>query len=107
MNLNIKNGTARYNSKILVSDEKFSLRKNDKVNALELTKEAKHTFIPKATIKSHKDSRVVVQLTATQCLPPASLPCTDLAQKPTITHEEKAATIRFLTGAFTIWYMFH
>ena len=33
MNLNIKTGTAGYN-KILVSDEKFSLGKNGKVNAL-------------------------------------------------------------------------
>ena len=34
MNLNIKTGTVRYNNKILVSDGKFSLGKNDKVNAL-------------------------------------------------------------------------
>ena len=33
MNLKIKTGTVRYNNKILVSDEKFSLGKNDKVNA--------------------------------------------------------------------------
>ena len=38
MNLNIKSGTVRYNNKILVFDGKFSLGKNDKVNALELTK---------------------------------------------------------------------
>ena len=33
MNLNIRSGTVWYNNKILVSDEKFSLGKNDKVNA--------------------------------------------------------------------------
>ena len=33
MNLKIKTGTVGYNNKILVSDEKFSLGKNDKVNA--------------------------------------------------------------------------
>ena len=33
MNLNIKTGTVRYNNKILVSHGKFSLGKNDKVNA--------------------------------------------------------------------------
>ena len=33
MNLKIKTGTVRYNNKILVSDEKFSLEKNDEVNA--------------------------------------------------------------------------
>ena len=32
MNLNIKTGTVWYNNKILVSDEKFSLGKNEKVN---------------------------------------------------------------------------
>ena len=33
MNLNVRSGTVGYNNKILVSDEKFSLGKNDKVNA--------------------------------------------------------------------------
>ena len=32
MNLKIKIGTVGYNNKILVSDEKFSLGKNDEVN---------------------------------------------------------------------------
>ena len=32
MNLNIRSGTVGYNNKILVSDEKFNLGKNDKVN---------------------------------------------------------------------------
>ena len=32
MNLKIKTGTVRYNNKILVSDEKFSLGKNENVN---------------------------------------------------------------------------
>ena len=34
MNLKIKTGTVGCNNKILISDEKFSLEKNDKVNAL-------------------------------------------------------------------------
>ena len=103
MNLNIKTRTVGYNNKILVSDGKFSLGKNDKVKALEPTK---HTFTPKAAIKSH--NKVVAQSTAAQGLPLALLPCTDLAQKLTITHEEeKAASILFQTGTFTIWYMFH
>ena len=74
MNLNIRSGTVGYNNKILESDGKFNLGKNEKVNSLELTK---------ATIKSHK---TVAQLTATQ-----GLPHTDLAQKTTITHEEEKA----------------
>ena len=35
MNLKIKTGTVGYNNKILISDEKFSLGKNEKVNSLE------------------------------------------------------------------------
>ena len=37
MNLNIRLGTVGYNNKILVSDGKLSLGKNDKVDTLELT----------------------------------------------------------------------
>ena len=38
---------------------------------------------------------------------PSSATHKALAQKPTITHEEeKMALILFLTGAFTLWYMF-
>ena len=33
MNLKIRPGTVGYNNKILFSDEKFSLGKNEKVNA--------------------------------------------------------------------------
>ena len=45
MNLNIKTGTAGYNNKILVSDGKIDLGKNDKVNALELAVPQKVTKI--------------------------------------------------------------
>ena len=43
MNLKIRSGTVGYNNKILVSDGKFSLGKNDEVNSLETP-----------AIKSHK-----------------------------------------------------
>ena len=52
MNLNIRSGTVGYNDKILVSDGKFSLGKNEKVNSLE-----------PAAMKSHKD---LAQTAATQ-----------------------------------------
>ena len=35
MNLKIRSGTVRYNNKILISDGKFILGKNEKVNSLE------------------------------------------------------------------------
>ena len=47
MNLKIKTGTVRYNNKILVSDEKFSLGKNENVNLM----------VP--AIKSHKTNSLV------------------------------------------------
>ena len=83
MNLNIKTGTIGYNNKILVSDGKFSLGKNDNVNALVLEPVPSHKVVAQPT-HSHK-----------------------LAQKQTITHEdEKVALILFLTGGFVIWYAF-
>ena len=61
MNLKIKTGTVGYNNKILVSDGKFNLGKMMRlINTLE---PIKHTFTPKAAIKSHK---VVEQSTITQ-----------------------------------------
>ena len=55
MNLKIKTGTVGYNNKILISDEKFILGKNDKVNA-GFTKPEKETT-------TKKDSKVVQNLT--------------------------------------------
>ena len=96
INLKIRSGTARYNNKILVSDEKFILRKNEKVNSLE-----------PAAMKSHKDSNHVNQTAVTHRDSETAVPHKDLEKKPTITHEEeKIALIFTLTGIFTIWYLF-
>ena len=51
MNLKIRLGTVRYNNKILISNEKFIIGKNEKVNSLE-----------PAAMKSHKDSNHVNQI---------------------------------------------
>ena len=48
MNLNIKTGTSGYNNKILVSDGKFSLGKNDKVNALKPAVPSTHKVTKKS-----------------------------------------------------------
>ena len=53
MNLKIKTGTVGYNNKILISDEKFSLGKNDKVNT-SFTKPEEETT--KKTHKNHYNS---------------------------------------------------
>ena len=94
INLNIRSGIVGYNNKILVSDVKFSLGKNDKVNALE-TPAMKSTagYNNKILVSDSKNHKVIAHSTTTQ----------DLAQKQAITHkEERAALVLFLTGGFTI-----
>ena len=90
--LKIKTGTVRYNSKILVSDGKFILGKNEKVNSLET-----------AAMKSHNNSNLAVTHRDSE----KAVTHKDLERKPTITHqEEKIALILSLTGIFTIWHLF-
>ena len=90
MNLKIKTVTVWYNNKILISDGKFSLGKNDKVNASVLEPVIS---MPKVTsVTSHK---TIAQQTHAHKL---SLTHT---QKPTITHEdEKVALVLSLAGGF-------
>ena len=92
VNLKIRPGTVGYNNKILVSDRKFSLGKNDEVNA-GLAKSEEETTT-KQTTTIHK---VVTKA------PQPSAP----AEKAIITHEdEKIAVILLLADGFTVWYMF-
>ena len=58
MTLKIKTGTVGYNNKILVSDEKFILGKNEKVNSVETAamKSHKHSNVVTQTVVTHKDS---------------------------------------------------
>ena len=93
MNVKCRSGIAGYNNKILVSDEKFNLGKNDEVNAGLAKSEEETTTIQKTTT-IHK-----VVTKAPQ--PPAPV------EKAIITHEdEKIAFILLLTGGFMVWYMF-
>ena len=94
MNLKIRSRTAGYNNKILVSDGKFILGKNEQVNSLET-----------AAMKSHKYSK--------------TNPLQGLTQKPNISHnkkqkphtvthneEKKIAFVLFMAGGFAIWNIF-
>ena len=94
MNLKIKTGTVRYNNKILVSDEKFSLGKNEKVNAGLAKPEEEEALGPCSMETTKKDlQKPTIHKVVTQ--------------KPIITHkEERAALILFLTGCFTRWFTF-
>ena len=85
MNLKIRSGTVGYNNnKILVSDRKFSLGKNDEVNSLETP-----------AIKSHETNSL--GLTHTPAISQNN-------QEPkTITNnEEKIALVLTLAGGFAI-----
>ena len=96
MTLKIRPGIVGYNNKILVSNGKFNLRKNKKVN---LT-------IP--VIKSHKTNSIE-PTTITTCQGLTHTPAiSQKNQKPkTITHnEEKIAFVLALAGGFAIWNMF-
>ena len=78
MSLKIKTGTVGYNNKILVSDGKFSLGKNDEVNSLETP-----------AIKSHKNSNVVAQTAVThRDSEETAVTHRDLERKLTVTHED-------------------
>ena len=92
MELKIKTGTVGYNNRILISDGKFILGKNEKVNSLETPAIShKDSNLLKQTAVTHRDSETAV----TQ------------EQKTTTTHEEeKIALILSLTGIFTVWYLF-
>ena len=87
MTLKIRLGIVGYNNKILISNEKFILGKNEKVNSLEAP-----------VMKSHKGSNVVTQTAVTHKDSETAVTRKDLERKPTITHEEeKIALILSLT----------
>ena len=91
MKLKIKTGTVGYNNKILVSDGKFILGKNEKVNSLETPaiKNHKTNSLETPTIESHSNT------------------AQGLTHTPTISHEdEKTALVLFITGGFTVWFLF-
>ena len=99
MNLKIRSGTAGYNNKILVSDGKFSLGKNENVNLMvSVMKSHKTNSLEPTTIESHSNT--------TQGLGPKGTPLHE-THAQTISHDnEKTALILFLTGGFTVWFLF-
>ena len=88
MQLRIRWGTVGYDNKILVSDKKFNLGKNDEVN---LTVPA---------IKSHTTSSI--EPTTITHAPAIS----QKNQKPITHNKEKIALVLALAGGFAIWNTF-
>ena len=73
MELRIKTGTVGYSNKILVSDGKFNLGKNDEVNS------------SKTPAISHKDSNLLKQTADSE----TAVTHKDLERKPTLTMKTK------------------
>ena len=94
MNLKIKTGTVRYNNKILISDEKFSLGKNENVNlTVPVMKSTQTAARPK-----HNSNDVLSH-------------APNISHKnqgpKTITHnDEKIALVLALASGFAIWNIF-
>ena len=89
MQLRIRSGTVGYNNKILVSDEKFNLGKNDEVNSSKAP-----------AIKSHNTNSIeptrITQAPATS----------QKNQKPITHNEERISLVLALAGGFAIWNTF-
>ena len=133
MELKIRSGTVGYNNKILVSDGKFNLGKNDEVNSLKAwkgtlfsapqaeTPSIKTNSLETPAIKNHKTNSLEAH-SAPQIETPAIESHSNTAQGLThasaISHhgcevpappaheDEKAVFILLLTGGFTVWFLF-
>ena len=94
MQLKIRSGTVGYNNKILVSDKKFNLGKNDEVNSPAIETNSLET----PAIESH--------LNTARGLTHAST-ISHQDKKPKITHSnEKISLVLALACGFAIWNMF-
>ena len=100
MNLKIKTGTVGYNNKILISEGKFSLGKNDEVNSLELAK----VIALECSVKSYKVIAKPPLGGANNKAGQSQVPAQ--AKKPTTHEDEKIALVLSLAGIFMVWYMF-
>ena len=111
MTLKIRLGTVGYNNKILISDGKFILGKNEKVNLMvPVMKNHKTTSLETPAMKS---TQTATRPEPCKCNsndvlshPPA---ISQKNQEPkTITHnDEKIVLVLVLAGGFAIWNIFH
>ena len=109
MNLKIRSGTVGYNNKILVSDGKFILGKNEKVNlAVPAMKSHKTNSLETPAIKNHKTNSIKpTTITTSQGLKHTPAISQKNQEPKTITHnEEKIALVLALAGGFAIWNIF-
>ena len=108
MQLRIRSGTVGYN-KILVSDGKFNLGKNDEVKSLK-TPAIETNSLETPAIESHKTNSVETPAIESHLNTARGLTHTPTNshedEKPKITHsDEKIALVLTLAGGFAIWNM--
>ena len=91
LKLKIRSGTVGYNNKILVSDGKFILGRNEKVNSLETPaiKNHKTNSLEAPTIKSHKTNPLETPAMKSTQTAVHSERTADLEQKTIISHEDE------------------
>ena len=108
MNLKIRSGTVGYNNKILVSDGKFILGKNENVNSVPVMKSHRTDSLETPAIKNHKTNCIKpTTITTSQGLTHTPAISQKNQEPKTITHnEEKIALVLALAGGFAIWNMF-
>ena len=107
--LKIRPGTVGYNNKILVSDEKFILGKNDEVNlAVPAMKSLKTNSLETPAIKNHKTNSIEpTTITTSQRLTHTPAISQKNQEPKTIIHnEEKIALVLALAGGFAAWNIF-
>ena len=110
MNLNIRPGTAGYINKILVSDGKFILGKNEKVNStVPAMKNHKTNFLETPAMRSTQTATrpELRKHNSNDVLSHAPAISQKNQEPKTITHnDEKIALVLFIAGGFTIWNIF-
>ena len=107
--LKIRPGTVGYNNKILVSEGKFILGKNEKVNLVVPTmKSHKTNSLETPAIKNHKTNSIKpTTITTSQGLTHTPAISQKNQEPKTITHsDEKIALVLALAGGFAIWNIF-
>ena len=108
MELRIRLGTVGYNDKILISDGKFNLGKNDEVNSLK-TPAIEINSSETPAIESHSNAaQGLTHAPAISHGREAPMPLVHAGEKPkTITHsDEKIALVQALAAGFAIWNTF-
>ena len=104
MTLKIRPGAVGYNNKILVSDEKFILGKNEKVNSVPVMKIQKVTQTAARPKHNSNDELSTPAISYGV----AQRPWAHKPQEPqSITHnEEKIVLVLFIASGFAIWNIF-